>query len=80
MCIEHVRRALSILERRACSALGQNRSTKRKISRGREDEEQLTDDLVALVREHGSLDYRKMVAILGSTSGWVVNDKRVERI
>ena len=61
-------------------ALGQHRSTQRKIPRGREDEEQLTDDLVALVREHGRLGYRKMAALLRSTSGWVVNDKRVERI
>ena len=71
---------LSISERRACLALGQHRSTQRKIPRGREDEEQLTDDLVALVREHGRLGYRKMAALLRSTSGWVVNDKRVERI
>ena len=80
MCIAHVRQALSISERRACSALGQHRSTQRKTPRGREDEEQLTDDLVALVREHGRLGYRKMAALLRSTSGWVVNDKRVERI
>ena len=69
-----------ISERRACAALGQHRSTQRKIPRGREDEEQLTEDLVALVREHGRLGYRKMAALLRSTSGWVVNDKRVERI
>ncbi len=61
-------------------ALGQHRSTQRKIPRGRDDEKQLTDDLVALVREHGRLGYRKMAALLRSTSGWVVNDKRVERI
>ena len=54
-CIAHVQQALSISERRACSALGQHRSTQRKIPRGREDEEQLTDDLVAPVREHGRL-------------------------
>lgn len=35
---------------------------------------------MALVREHGRLGYRKMAALLRSTSGWVVNDKRVERI
>ena len=72
--------ALSISERRACAALGQHPSTQRKIPRGREDEEPLTDDLVALVREHGRLGYRKLAVLLRSTSGWVVNDKRVERI
>src|ERR1700731_4363347 len=39
-CIEHVRGALSIPER-ACAALGQHRSTQRKIPRGREDEARL---------------------------------------
>jgi hypothetical protein len=76
----HVRQALSILVRRNCAALDRRRSTQRKTPWGRDDEEQLTDDLVALVREHGRLGYRKKAALLRSTSGWVVNDKRVERI
>ena len=71
---------MSISERRACAALGQHRSTQRKVPRGREDEEQLTKDLVVLIEAHGRLGYRKMAALLRSTSGWVVNDKRVERI
>ena len=79
-CIAHVRQVLSISERRACAALGQHRSTQRKVPRGREDEERLTDDLVALARKHGRLGYRKIAALLRSTAGWVVNDKRVERI
>ena len=37
-------------------------------------------DLVALSRGHGRLGYRKIAAMLRSTSGQVVNDKRVERI
>jgi hypothetical protein len=43
--LRFLRQALSISERRACAALGQHRSTQRKIPRGREDEEQLTKDL-----------------------------------
>jgi putative transposase len=35
---------------------------------------------VAVAREYGRLGYRKMAALLRSMSGWVVNDKRVERI
>ena len=35
---------------------------------------------MALAREHGRLGYRKIAAMLRNTSGWVVNDKRVERI
>ena len=60
--------------------LGQHRSTQRKIPRGRDDEEQLTADLVELARLHGRLGYRKIAELLRSTAGWVVNDKRVERI
>jgi putative transposase len=60
--------------------LGQHRSTQRKVPRGRDDEEQLTADLVELARQHGRLGYRKIAELLRSTAGWVVNDKRVERI
>src|SRR5215208_7036257 len=47
-CIEHVRRMLSVSERRACAALGQHRSTQRKAPRGRDDEERLTADTIEL--------------------------------
>ena len=70
---------LSISERRACAALGQHRSTQRKIPRGRADEERLTADLVELARQYGRYGYRKIAALL-RRAGWLVNDKRVERI
>jgi len=70
---------LSISERRACAALGQHRSTQRKIPRGREDEARLTTDIVELVRQYGRYGYRKIAALL-RRAGWLVNDKRVERI
>ena len=41
-CIEHIREHLHVSERRACAALGQHRSTQRKVPRGREDDERLT--------------------------------------
>src|SRR5215208_4446815 len=50
VCIEHVRRELGVSERRACAALGQHRSTQRKVAE--------------LLRR----------------AGWLINDKRVERI
>src|SRR5215470_12040341 len=40
-CIEQVRAQLHVSERRACAALGQHRSTQRKVPRGRDDEERL---------------------------------------
>ena len=78
-CVEHIRSVLTVSERRACRALGQHRSTQRKAPRGREDEEQLTADLIALARQYGRYGYRKITALLRD-AGWLVNDKRVERI
>jgi putative transposase len=70
---------LNVSERRACRALGQHRSTQRKAPRGKEDEEQPTADLIELARQYGRYGYRKISALLRDV-GWVVNDKRVERI
>jgi hypothetical protein len=70
---------LDVSERRACRALGQHRSTQRKVPRGRDDEEQLTADLIELARRYGRYGYRKISALLRD-AGWLVNDKRVERI
>ena len=70
---------LNISERRACRALGQHRSTQRKTPRGRDDEEQLTADLIELARQYGRYGYRKITALLRD-AGWLVNDKRVERV
>ena len=78
--IEHVRRELQVSERRACMALGQHRSTQRKTPQGRDDEAELTEDVVALARKYGRYGYRKIAELLRTTAGWVVNDKRVERI
>src|SRR3712207_1173561 len=79
-CVEHVRVAVRVSERRVCRVLGQHRSTQRKPPRGRDDEEQLTADIVELARRYGRYGYRKVAELLRSTAGWVVNDKRVERI
>jgi hypothetical protein len=69
-----------VSERRACAALGQHRSTQRKTPRGRDDEAALTADIVALARQYGRYGYRKIAELLRVWAGWVVNDKRVERI
>jgi len=59
--------------------LGQHRSTQRKVPVGREDEERLTADTIELARQYGRYGYRKIAALLRH-AGWLVNDKRVERI
>jgi putative transposase len=70
---------MHVSERRACAALGQHRSTQRKVPRVRPDEERLTADLIALARQYGRYGYRKIAGLL-EQAGWIVNDKRVERI
>jgi putative transposase len=77
--VEKVRAELGVSERRACAALGQHRSTQRKIVRTREDEVALTADIIALARTYGRYGYRRVAALLRG-AGWTVNPKRVERI
>ena len=71
--------AMKLSERRVCRVLGQHRSTQRQVPQGRDDEEQLTADLIELARQYGRYGYRKIAALLRD-AGWIVNDKRVERI
>ncbi|WP_156875009.1 IS3 family transposase [Sulfitobacter alexandrii] len=78
-CIDHVRQVHGVSERRACRALGQHRSTQRKIPQGQPDEERLTDDIIELARKYGRYGYRMITGMLNQ-SGWHVNHKRVERI
>lgn len=77
--MEHVRSVLGLSERRVCRVLGQHRSTQRKIPQGREDEARLSEDIIALARQYGRYGYRRIAELL-RRAGWLVNDKRVERI
>lgn len=74
-----MRQVHGVSERRACRALGQHRSTQRKIPQGQPDEERLTADIIALARTYGRYGYRMVTGLLNQ-SGWQVNHKRVERI
>ena len=79
-CIDHVRDRLGVSERRACRVLGgQHRSTQRRIPRGRDDEDRLVADMIELARRYGRYGYRRIAALLRN-AGWLVNDKRVERL
>src|SRR4030095_4428316 len=44
-----------------------------------EDEERLTADIIELARQYGRYGYRKVAELLRQ-AGWIINDKRVERI
>ncbi|GJD89282.1 IS3 family transposase ISMex5 [Methylobacterium hispanicum] len=70
---------LKVSERRACKALGQHRSTQRKAPRGKDDEAALVAELIEFARSYGRYGYRKVAALLRA-DGWLVNDKRVERL
>jgi putative transposase len=74
-----VRRELQVSERRACAALGQHRSTQRKLPRGRADEARLTADVIGLARAYGRYGYRRITALL-QEAGWDVSVSRVARI
>ena len=74
-----MRAKFGVSERFACRALGQHRSTQRKIAKTPDDEAALTADIVALALEYGRYGYRRIAALLHD-AGWAANLKRVERI
>ena len=78
-CIDLVRSQMKVSERRVCWALGQHRSTQRRLSKGSADEERLVADMIELTRQYGRYGYRRVAALLRD-AGWQVNDKRVERL
>jgi len=49
------------------------------VPRGADDEQALTEDIIALARQYGRYSYRRVTALL-RRAGWTVNRKRVERI
>ena len=59
--------------------MGQARSTQRRRSTRKADEEALREDVVRVARSFGRYGYRMVTGLL-RTEGWVVNHKRVERI
>ena len=74
-----MKEVLDVSERRVCRVLGQHRSTQRKVPCGADDEQALTEDIVALAGQHGRYGYRRVTA-LPHAGGWSVNHKRVKRI
>jgi len=74
-----VRSQFKVSERRVCRVLGQHRSTQRRLPRGRADEERLVTDMIERTRQYGRYGYRPIAALLRD-SGWLINDKRVERL
>ncbi|MGP8105920.1 MAG: IS3 family transposase [Desulfobaccales bacterium] len=78
-CIEHVRKALPVSERRVCGVLGQPRVTQRYRATEPDDEVGLTAAIIGYATQYGRYGYRRILAFLRS-DGWLVNHKRMERI
>lgn len=70
---------LNVSERRACAALGQHRSTQRKIPQGRPDEDVLTRTIIRFASKYGRYGYRRVHWLL-EEDGWSVGLSRVKRI
>lgn len=70
---------MHVSERRACKVLGQPRSSQRYRKRTADDEQALTEAIIAYADEYGRYGYRRVTALLRN-EGWLVNHKRVERI
>jgi putative transposase len=66
-------------QRRVCRAFGHPRSTQRYIPQPRDDEDQLTRDILRLAGQYGRYGYRRITALLQS-EGWRVSFSRVLRI
>lgn len=66
-------------ERWACRLVNQPRGTQRYRPRQREDEDLLTQTIIALAKQYGRYGYRRITALL-QRAGWRVGKDRVERI
>src|SRR5215204_4617089 len=77
--VEHLRRRLGVSERRACSVIGQPRSSQRYVGRKAERDRPLLERMIALSRENPRYGYRRVWALL-RREGWLVNKKRVHRL
>jgi transposase InsO family protein len=78
--VEYICQKLRVSERRACNALGQSRTTRRREPSPPSDEKRLTKDIIDLATKYGRYGYRRITAMLNNEHSWRVNHKRVERI
>ena len=76
----HVRAKFpNVSERRACKALGQPRTTQRRVWTIPDDEAPLVKRMIELATQYGRYGYRIVTGMLRN-EGWSVNHKRVERL
>jgi putative transposase len=66
-------------ERQACRLMGQPRGTQGYQPMQRNDEDQLTQAIVALASQYGRFGYRRITVLLNQ-AGWNVGKDRAQRI
>ena len=66
-------------ERRACRLVGQWRTTQRYQPTQANDEDRLTQAILALASQYGRFGYRRITALV-KLAGWRVGKDRVQRI
>src|SRR5215208_3979869 len=76
--VEHLRRRLGVSERRACSVIGQPRSSQRYVGRKAQRDCRLAERMVRLSQENPRYGYRRVWALL-RREGWPLNKKRVHK-
>ena len=78
LAVQHARDK-GISERQACRLVGQWRTTQRYQATQCEDEDRLTQSILALASKYGRFGYRRITALL-KLAGWQVGKDRVQRI
>ena len=68
-----------VSERRACKLIGQNHTSQRYSKKQLPDKDEITKQIVELVRTYGRFDYRMITAML-RRRGYHINYQRVYRI
>ena len=68
-----------VSERRACTVVGQHRSTQRRRAKVANDEPRLVSAMQAAAKRHPRYGYRRVASIL-RRQGWKVNLKRIHRL
>lgn len=76
--VRHAREE-GLSERHACRLVGQPRGTQRYQPTQRDDEDRLTQAIIAVASEYGRYGYRRITALL-QQAGWQVGKDRVQRI
>jgi hypothetical protein len=77
--VQTLQRKFSVSERRACNLLDQPRSSQRYVGQPRDEDQRLSEQILAWIRQRPRFGYRR-IAVLLRRDGEVINDKRMYRL